>query len=98
MTRLRVLLARLLGLFSRDAGRDRELHAEIDAHIAEATEEFERQGVPADKARRLALAQFGGVTQTIEAHRERRRFRPFGSLGQDMKYARGCCSETRASR
>ena len=36
MTRLRVLLARLLGLFSRDAGRDRELRAEIDAHIAEA--------------------------------------------------------------
>ena len=86
MTRLRVLLARLLGLFSRSAGRDRELRAEIDAHIAEATEEFERQGVPADKARRLAFAQFGGVTQTIEAHRDRRRFRPFGSFGQDLAY------------
>ena len=34
MTRLRVLLARLLGLFSRDAGRDRELHAEIDAGLS----------------------------------------------------------------
>ena len=58
MTRLRVLLARLLGLLSRDAGHDRELHAEIDAHIAEATEEFERQGLPPDKARRLSFAQF----------------------------------------
>ena len=86
MTRLRVLLARLLGLFSRDAGRDRELRAEIDAHIAEATEEFERQGVPVDEARRRAFAQFGGVTQTMEAHRDRRRFRPFGSFGQDLAY------------
>ena len=86
MTGLRILLARLLGLFSRSAGRDRELRAEIDAHIAEATEEFARQGVPADEARRLAFAQFGGVTQTIEAHRDRRRFRPFGSFGQDLAY------------
>ena len=86
MTALRIFLARLLGLFGGDARRERELRAEIDAHIAEATEEFERQGVPADEARRLAFAQFGGVTQTMEAHRERRRFRPFGSFGQDLAY------------
>ena len=36
MTGLRILLARLLGLFGRSAGRERELRAEIDAHIAEA--------------------------------------------------------------
>jgi hypothetical protein len=86
VTALRILLARLRGLFGGDVRRDRELRAEIDAHIAEATEEFERQGVPADKARRLAFARFGGVTQTMEAHRDRRRFRPFGSFGQDLAY------------
>jgi len=86
MTGLRILLARLLGLFSGDAKRDRELRAEINAHIAEAAEEFERQGVPVDEARRLAFAQFGGVTQTMEAHRDGRRFRPFGSFGHDLAY------------
>ena len=86
MTALRIFLTRLRGLFGGDAGRERELRAEIDAHIAEATEEFERQGVPVDEARRLAFARFGGVTQTMEAHRERRRFRPFGSFGQDLAY------------
>ena len=50
------------------------------------TEEFERQGVPADKARRLAFARFGGVTKT---------WKPIGigadsafrQLGQDLAYA-----------
>ncbi len=40
-----------------------------------------------DEARRAALARFGGVTQTIEAHRERRRFTFFSTLRQDLKYA-----------
>ena len=47
MTALRISLARLRGLFGGDRTRERELRAEIDAHIAEAAEEFERQGVPA---------------------------------------------------
>jgi predicted permease len=86
VTALRIFLARLFGLLGGGARRDWELRAEIDAHIDEAAEEFERQGVPVDEARRLAFAEFGGVTQTIEAHREQRRFRPFGSFGQDLAY------------
>ena len=85
MARLRVFLSRLFG-FSSGNTRDADLRAEIDAHIDEAAEDFERQGVPADEARRLAFAKFGGVTQTIEAHRERRRFRPFGGFGWDLAY------------
>jgi len=85
VTVLRILLARLLGLFGGDR-RERELRAELDAHIDEAAEEFERRGVPIDEARRLAFAKFGGVTQTMEAHRDQRRFRPFGSFGQDLAY------------
>ncbi len=84
MARLRVFLSRLFGL-SRGSTRDAELRTEIDAHIAEAAEDFERQGVPVDEARRRAFAQFGGVTQTIESHRERRRFRPFGGFGLDLR-------------
>ncbi len=33
------------------------------------------------------MRQFGGVTQTIEAHRERRRFTFFSTLRQDLRYA-----------
>ena len=85
MARLRVFLSRLFG-FSSGRKRDADLRAEIDAHIAEAAEEFARQGVPVDEARRLAFVRFGGVTQTIEAHRERRRFRPLGGFGRDLAY------------
>jgi hypothetical protein len=84
VTALRILLARLRGLLGGDTRRERELRAEIDTHIAEAAEEFERQGAPAGEARRLAFARFGGVTQTMDAHRDQRRFRPFGSFGRDL--------------
>ena len=87
MTGLRILLARLRGIFSRSAGRDRELRAEIDAHIAEAAAEYVRQGMTPEVARHAALRQFGGVTQTIEAHRELRGFTFFSTLAQDLRYA-----------
>jgi predicted permease len=85
ISRLRVWLARVAGLFG---GRRQEadLRREISAHLDEAAHDLERQGMPADEARRVAFARFGGVTQTVEAHRARRRFRPFGSFAQDVVY------------
>ena len=87
MTGLRILLARLLDLFSRSAGRDRELRAEIDAHIAEAVDEYVRQGMTPEAAHHVALRQFGGVTQTVEAHRAQRRFTFLSTLRQDTRHA-----------
>ena len=87
MTALRIFLARLLGVFRGSARRERELRAEIDAHIAEAIAEHVRQGMTSDKARHAALSRFGGVTQTIEAFREQRRFTFFSTLRQDLQYA-----------
>jgi putative ABC transport system permease protein len=87
MTGLRILLARLLGLFSRSAGRERELRAEIDAHIQEAADELTRQSMSRTEARHAALRKFGGVTQTIETHRTQRRFTFFSTLAQDLRYA-----------
>ena len=87
MTGLRILLARLLDLFSRSAGRDRELRAEIDAHIAEAVDEYVRQGMTPETAHHVALRQFGGVTQTVEAHRAQRRFTFLSTLHQDTRHA-----------
>src|SRR5262245_54594312 len=80
---LRRFLSRLRGLFG-GTRRDRDLRAEIEGHVDEATEENIRRGQPPLEARRLALAHFGGVTQTMEIHRERRRFTVFAMLGQDL--------------
>ena len=52
MTALRILLARLLGLLGGDLRRERELRAEIDAHIAEAMDEYVRRGMTPEEARR----------------------------------------------
>ena len=87
VTVLRILLARLLGLFGADTRRERELRAEIDTHIAEATDEYVRQGMTPEEARHLALRRFGGVTQTVEAHRAQRRFTFFSTLRQDVQSA-----------
>jgi hypothetical protein len=87
VTALRIFLARLLGLFGSGTRRDRELRAEINGHIAEAAAEYVRQGMTPEEARYAALRQFGGVTQTIEAHRDQRRFTFFSTLRQDVQYA-----------
>jgi putative ABC transport system permease protein len=87
VTALRIFLARLLGLFGGDTRRERELRAEIDGHLAEAAGEYVRQGMTPEEARHAALRQFGGVTQTIEAHRAQRRFTLFSTLWQDLRYA-----------
>ena len=86
MTRLRVFLSRLFGLSSGNK-RDADLRTEIDAHIAEAADEYVRQGMTPEDARRAALREFGGVTQTVEAHRAQRRFTFFSTLAQDLRYA-----------
>jgi predicted permease len=51
---------RLRALVRREA-LDRDLQAEIDAHITRQVEEYERQGLSAAEARRRARIDFGGV-------------------------------------
>ncbi len=69
MTRLRVFLFRLRALV-RSRQMDRDLDDEIASHLAEATEEYVRQGLSPEEARRAAQRSFGGVTQTREVYRE----------------------------
>jgi putative ABC transport system permease protein len=64
VSRLRTFLSRAFGWLG-DRKREADLGREISSHIAEAAEEFERQGVPADEARRRAFVHIGGVTQTV---------------------------------
>jgi putative ABC transport system permease protein len=48
---------------------DGEVDEELQFHLGEATAAYERQGLPRVEARRRALAELGGMTQTREAVR-----------------------------
>ena len=86
MIGLRVFLARMRALV-RARQMDREIDDEIAAHLAEAAEDFVRQGLSPEEARRAARRSFGGVAQAREVHREVRRFLWFDELSRDARYA-----------
>jgi putative ABC transport system permease protein len=54
--------------------RDRELDDEVEAHLAEAVDEYVARGLSVKDARFAALRDFGGVTQVKQVHREMRGF------------------------
>jgi hypothetical protein len=85
MTRLRIFLSRLRGV-GRSRQRDRDLDDEISSHLAEAAEEYVRQGLSPEEARRAAQRSFGGVTQTKEVYREVRSFIWLEDLGRDVRH------------
>ena len=66
--------------------RDRELNDEITSHLDEATQEYVAKGLSPEDARFAALRDFGGVTQTMQVHRESRRFAWLADLAQDLRY------------
>ena len=86
MTRLRIVVARLRAAF-RSRQMDREMDDEIASHLAEAAEEYVRQGQSPEEARRSAARHFGGVTQAREVYREVRSFVWLEELPRDLRYA-----------
>jgi len=86
MTRLRIFLSRLRALV-RSRQMDREIDDEITSHLAEATEEYVRQGLSPEEARRAARRSFGGETQTKEVYRQVRSFVWLEELPRDLRYA-----------
>ncbi len=83
---LRQALARLRA-FSRQAPLDRDLDAEVAAHLAFAIEENLRRGFSPEEASRQALVRFGGIAQSKERHREARGLPVLDVLLQDLRYA-----------
>ncbi|HXY25300.1 MAG TPA: ABC transporter permease [Candidatus Acidoferrum sp.] len=73
--------------FFRSAQLDRELEAEMLAHVQFATEENLQRGMSPSEARRKALIHFGGPQQSKEQHREARSLPLLESLLQDIRYA-----------
>jgi putative ABC transport system permease protein len=66
---------------------DREIDDEISSHLAEATEEYVKQGLSPEKARWAVQRSFGGVTQTKEVYREVRSFMLLEDLARDVRHA-----------
>src|SRR5678815_1714165 len=85
MTKLRVFLSRLRGLFLRRS-LDRELADEIRTHLEMQTEDYQHQGMSPDEARYAALRKFGGVEQVKETYRERRGLPYVETISRDLGY------------
>ena len=85
MIRLRTVLSRLWALL-RSRQMDRDIDDEIASHLAEAEDEYIRQGLSPEDAHRAALRRFGGVTQTTEAHHQVRSFAWLDDVRQDLRF------------
>ena len=86
MTGLRIVPLRLWALL-RPRQWDRDLDDEIAAHLAEATDEYVRQGLSLEDATAAARRSFGGVTQTKEVCRQVSSFMWLEDLARDLSYA-----------
>ncbi|MBV8632101.1 MAG: ABC transporter permease [Silvibacterium sp.] len=76
---------RLRSFFRKDP-LDRDLNAEIAAHLELAIEEHLQHGMSPEEARRRALVRFGGVQQAKEQQREARGLPALDIFLQDLRY------------
>jgi putative ABC transport system permease protein len=83
LSRMRAALQNLFR--KRDA--EARLDAEIRGYADLVTDEKIAAGVPAGEARRIALAEAGGVEQIKQSVRDRRAGIGLDNLGQDLRYA-----------
>ncbi len=71
---------------ARRAESDRDLDAEVRAHLDLLTDEKIREGLPSDQARRAALLELGGVEQVKEDVRSSRSGVWLEQFWQDVRY------------
>src|SRR5713226_796438 len=83
---LRQLFHRLRSFFRRTQ-LDRDLDAEMSAHLELAIEENLQRGFSPAEARRQALLRFGGPQQAKENHREARGLPLLETILQDLRFA-----------
>jgi predicted permease len=85
MTAVRAALIRAMAMFRRRADEhdlSSELNSHIDMHVADNV----RAGMSHEEARRHALIALGGVEQTRQACRERRRISIVDEILQDARF------------
>jgi putative ABC transport system permease protein len=80
-------IRRLIRNLLRKQQMEHQLDDEVRAYIDMAADEKVASGISPEKARRLALAEFGGVEQVKQAVREQRAGVGIEALGQDLRYA-----------
>ncbi|MGB6725214.1 MAG: ABC transporter permease [Terracidiphilus sp.] len=82
---IRRMMARVWAFFFKRR-LDRELEAELAAHLDFAIEENIEHGLSPQEARREALAKMGGLQQAREKHRETRGLMKIDILLYDLRY------------
>src|SRR5690349_3388107 len=86
MNHLRRIFLKFYLLFS-NSKVEAELEREIGAHLALLEDEYLRQGMPPEDARRAARLAYGGVEQAKQLHRDERGFQGLSQILQDTRYA-----------
>src|SRR5262245_21135131 len=71
---------------SDHAGMDRELNSEVSFHIEMETQKYIQQGMPPERARALALRNFGPMEKHKEEARDARGVTWFEELVADVRY------------
>jgi predicted permease len=85
MKHLRRLFAKFALLFA-NSKVDADLAREIDAHLSLLEDEYLRNGMTPEDARRAARLAYGGVEQAKQLHRDERGFQSPGQILQDTRY------------
>jgi predicted permease len=91
---LRPWLSRLQSMLDRRR-LDEEMDEEIRTHLEMATEEYMREGMSPEDARRAARKSFGGVEQVRERQREARGFSWLDGVARDSRLAARTLSRER---
>jgi predicted permease len=76
------------------SGLDRDLDAEVRAHLDMAADEYMRRGYPRDAARQAARRAFGDIEPMKEAYRDLRGLPVLDALRQDVRYGVRACRRT----
>ncbi len=76
-----------IGALARGARLDRDFHDELEAHVAMATADNIRRGVPPAEAARQARLRLGGVPQLEETRRDSRSVPQVETTMQDIRFA-----------
>src|SRR5438094_7934093 len=85
MKQLRRIFLRFYLLFA-NSKVEAELAREIGAHLVLLEDEYLRQGMTPEDARRAARLAYGGVEQAKQRHRDERTFQGLSQIPQDVRY------------
>ena len=85
MKHLRRIFLKFYLLFA-NSKVEAELAREIGAHLALLEDEYLRQGMTPEDARRAARLAYGGVEQAKQLHRDERTFQGLSQIPQDIRY------------